>query len=159
MLTELVVEGLGVIDHAELHLTTGSSALTGETGAGKTLLVAALGLLLGARSDKALVRQGSAEARVDARFEIDDGHPVLALVRDQELLDGSDAEMVLSRTVSADGKSKARINGRLVTLNLLQEVGRSLVEIAGQNEHHRFGLPAEQRDLLDSFAGGEARRI
>lgn len=156
MLTELVVEGLGVIDHAELHLTTGSSALTGETGAGKTLLVAALGLLLGARSDKTMVRQGAAEARVDARFDLPGDHPVLALLRDQDLLDTSEDELVLTRTVGADGKSKARVNGRPVTLSLLQDVGRSLVEIAGQNEHHRFGLPAEQRDLLDSFAGGEA---
>lgn len=153
MLTELVVDGLGVIDHAELHLTTGSSALTGETGAGKTLLVAALGLLLGARSDKNMVRQGSTQARVDARFELDPTHPALELLQEQEIVEDPCAELVLSRTVAADGKSKARINGRLITVNLLQEVGRSLVEIAGQNEHHQLGGAAAQRELLDAFSG------
>ena len=159
MLTELVVDGLGVIDHAELHLTTGSSALTGETGAGKTLLVAALGLLLGARSDKTLIRQGSSQARVDARFELLPTHPSLDLLREQDLIEGSTTELVLTRTIAADGRSKARVNGRLVTLNLLQEVGRSLVEIAGQNEHHQLAGTAAQRDLLDTSAGEDVARL
>ena len=159
MLTELVVEGLGVIDRAELHLTNGSSALTGETGAGKTLLVAALGLLLGARADKTLVREGSPEARVDARFELGAEHPVFALLLEQDLVERETTELVLTRTVGADGRSKARVNGRPVTLNLLQGVGRSLVEIAGQNEHHHFGAPSAQRELLDGFAGEEARQL
>lgn len=159
MLTELVVDGLGVIDHAELHLTPGSSALTGETGAGKTLLVAALGLLLGARSDKTMVRQGSDEARVDARFQLDVSHPSLARLRADEIVDDACDELVLTRTIAADGRSRSRINGRLVTMNLLQEVGRSLIEIAGQNEHHQLGAPAAQRDLLDAFSGDEAVRL
>lgn len=159
MLTELVVEGLGVIDRAELHLTNGSSALTGETGAGKTLLVAALGLLLGARADKTLVREGSPEARVDARFELGAEHPVFALLLEQDLVERETTELVLTRTVGSDGRSKARVNGRPVTLNLLQGVGRSLVEIAGQNEHHHFGAPSAQRELLDGFAGEEARQL
>jgi len=159
MLTELAVEGLGVIDRAELHLTTGSSALTGETGAGKTLLVAALGLLLGARSDKALVRQGSSQARVDARFELLPTHPALALLRGQDLIEASTTELVLTRTIASDGRSKARVNGRLVTLNLLQEVGRSLVEIAGQNEHHQLSGAAAQRELLDTSAGEDVAQL
>lgn len=157
MLTDLVVEGLGVIDRAELHLTTGSSALTGETGAGKTLLVAALGLLLGARSDKTLVRQGSPQARVDARFELTEGSPTLELLVHHGVLEPTDAgsEVVLSRSVAADGRSKARVNGRPVTLSVLQDIGRSLVEIAGQNEHHELSLPTAQRGLLDAAAGVE----
>jgi DNA repair protein RecN (Recombination protein N) len=159
MLTELVVEGLGVIDRAELHLSSGSSALTGETGAGKTLLVAALGLLLGARSDKNLVRQGATAARVDARFELTSDHPAMAALQEQELVESDASEVILSRSVGADGKSKARINGRPITLAILQEVGRSLVEIAGQNEHHELNSPTAQRELLDSFAGQEVQRL
>lgn len=155
MLTELVVEGLGVIDRAELGLTLGSSALTGETGAGKTLLVAALGLLLGARSDKSLVRQGADAARVDARFLVGADHPVAAFLAAQGVVthQQDENEVVLSRTVGVDGRSKARINGHLVTLSVLQEAGRSLVEIAGQSEHHELSNPTAQRHLLDAFAG------
>lgn len=161
MLTDLVVEGLGVIDRAELHLTAGSSALTGETGAGKTLLVAALGLLLGARSDKTLVRRGSPQARVDARFELAEGSPVHELLLGHGVLETGEvgSEVVLSRSVAADGRSKARVNGRPVTLSILQDIGRSLVEIAGQNEHHELGSPTAQRGLLDVVAGTEAAEL
>lgn len=155
MLTDLMVEGLGVIDRAELQLTPGSSALTGETGAGKTLLVAALGLLLGARSDRSIVRQGSPAAVVDARFVVARPHPVIALLEEHGLTQGTgtEVELVLSRSISADGRSKARINGRLVTVAILQDAGRSLVEIAGQNEPHELGAPGAQKDLLDKYAG------
>ena len=156
MLSELVVEGLGVIDRAELHLTDGSSALTGETGAGKTLLVAALGLLVGARSDRSLVRHGASSARVDARFSLAPNHPVRVALVDLDLDDQDADELVLSRTIEADGKSKARINGRLVTMAVLHDIGSRLVEIAGQSEHHQLVGGRAQRDVLDSFAGDEA---
>ena len=156
MLSELVVEGLGVIDRAELHLTEGSSALTGETGAGKTLLVAALGLLVGARSDRSLVRHGASSARVDARFSLAPDHPVRAAVVDLGLDDHDEDEVVLSRTIEADGKSKARINGRPVTMTVLHDVGSRMVEIAGQSEHHHLVGGRAQRDILDAFAGEEA---
>lgn len=155
MLSELVVEGLGVIDRAELHLTEGSSALTGETGAGKTLLVAALGLLIGARSDKGLVRHGAQTARVDARFSLSPGHPVHELIGDLGVDPERSDEIVLSRQVDIGGKSKARVNGRPVTLSVLQEVGSRLVEIAGQSEHHRWAQGGAQRLLLDAYAGDE----
>lgn len=156
MLSELVVEGLGVIDRAELHLTEGSSALTGETGAGKTLLVAALGLLVGARSDRSLVRHGASSARVDARFSLALNHPVRAAIVDLGLDEQDANELVLSRTIEADGKSKARINGRPVTMMVLHDIGSRLVEIAGQSEHHQLVGGRAQRDVLDSFAGEEA---
>lgn len=157
MLTELVVEGLGVIDRAELHLAGGSGALTGETGAGKTLLVAALGLLVGARADKTMVRDGAPEARVDARFSI------LVTSEVSEILDpadigsaeGEEIELILSRSVGRDGRTKARVNGRPVTLSMLQDLGGALVEIAGQNEHQHLSRPGTQRRLLDTFAGPE----
>lgn len=158
MLSELVVDGIGVIDRAELHLTPGSSALTGETGAGKTLLVAALGLLRGARADRALVRQGAPRARVEARFVVPASHAAAAHAVDADLaeLDGGDVELILAREVAADGRSKARINGRLVTLAVLEQIGSALIDIAGQSEHHSMASAAAQRDALDTFAGAAA---
>jgi DNA repair protein RecN (Recombination protein N) len=155
MLIELVVEGLGVIDRAELHLAGGSGALTGETGAGKTLLVAALGLLVGGRADKTLVRDGAVEARVDARFSIDATDELREAfdAADIEVAVGEEVELILSRSVGRDGRTKARVNGRPVTLGVLQDLGGALVEIAGQNEHQHLSRPDTQRRLLDTFAG------
>lgn len=164
MLTELVVEGLGVIERADLELDAGCSALTGETGAGKTLLVAAVGLLLGDRGDRTMVREGAAETRVEGRFVVPADHDARGVLLAHGLVSESAAhgeqEIVLTRVVAADGRSaKARINGRLVTTAVLAEVGRSLVEIAGQ--HHARGLSssAVQRFLLDAFCGPEAQAL
>jgi DNA repair protein RecN (Recombination protein N) len=153
MLSELVVEGLGVIDRADLQLTVGSSALTGETGAGKTLLVAALGSLRGGRADRAMVRQGSSSARIDARFEIAGDHPVIEVLARAGFEDkGPGSEVILSRTIGLDGRSKAHIDGRPVTVAVLQEVGRALIEIAGQHEHHELASSGAQRRMLDVYA-------
>lgn len=159
MLSELVVENLGVIDRAEITLGPGSSALTGETGAGKTLLVAALELLSGARADRAKVRHGATEARVDGRFALSPTHEVIASLVEAGVLDQGDEEIVVTRTVTADGRSKARINGRPVTVGLLTEVVGTLVEIAGQHEHLRLGAAHVQRDLVDSFAGPDIAAV
>ena len=158
MLNELVVEDLGPLERAEITLDPGSSALTGETGAGKTLLVAALGLLLGDRADKQMIREGAAEARVEGRFVVRAGEPAVALLQQAGFVDEADAgdvEIVVSRTVSSTG-SRARINGRLAPVSVLSEVGPSLVEIAGQHAHQRLASRAEQRRMLDTFAGEEA---
>jgi DNA repair protein RecN (Recombination protein N) len=157
MLSELVVENLGPIASAEIVLQKGSSALTGETGAGKTLLVTAVTLLVGGRADRGIVRDGTDEARVEGRFVVSEDHPAVALLRARELVDGPSApvEVVITRTISASG-SRARINGRLVPASVLTEVGPLLVEIAGQHEHHRFGSPRVQREILDAVAGVRA---
>lgn len=159
MLTELVVEGLGVIERAELALERGSIALTGETGAGKTLVVAAVGLLLGGRADRALVRSGAREARVEGRFVIPADHPAALLLEARGLIPQpgeAEVEVVMSRSVGADGRGRARVNGRLATVGLLSEVGPLLVEIAGQHEHQRIGAAPWQRAVLDHFAGPDA---
>jgi DNA repair protein RecN (Recombination protein N) len=161
MLRELVVEGLGVIERAELELQGDCSALTGETGAGKTLVVAALGLLIGGRSDRALVREGAEEALVEGRFVVPADHGAVGVLKDNGIIEGGasgpDVEIVLSRTVAADGKGgRARINGRLVTVAVLAAVGAQLVEIAGQQEAQGIGGPARQRALLDAFSGSTA---
>jgi DNA repair protein RecN (Recombination protein N) len=160
MLRDLLVENLGVIERTEVTFDPGCSALTGETGAGKTLLVAALGLLRGGRADRTLVRRGASEARVEGRFELDASHAAVATLVDNGLLeepaDGL-VEIVISRTIGDARGGKVRVNGRLTTLATLEELGRNLVEIAGQHEHQRLGSVSFQRDLVDAFAGEEAR--
>lgn len=163
MLKELVVEGLGVIERADVRLGKGSVVLTGETGAGKTLVVAALGLLLGGRADRSLIRSGSAEARVEGLFVLQEHHAVVRKLIDQGLLEpsnGEDREILISRSISThSSSSKARVNGRLVTAAFLGELSGLLVEIAGQHEHQRLSSPGHQRDLLDSFAGEEVVNV
>jgi len=150
-----------VIERAELELHGGCSALTGETGAGKTLVVAALGLLIGGRSDRALVREGAAEALVEGRFVVPADHGAIAVLEDNGIIEagagGQDIEIVLTRTVAADGKGgRARINGRLVTVSVLAALGRQLVEIAGQQEAQGVGGASRQRALLDAYSGSTA---
>jgi DNA repair protein RecN (Recombination protein N) len=160
MLTELIVENLGVIDRAELSLGRGCVALTGETGAGKTLVVVALGLLLGERADRGAVRAGAGEARIEGRYVVPAGHPVVSLLADNgvEADDAGDAvELVVTRTVAEEGRGgRARINGRLVTTALLAEAGALLAEVAGQHEHQRIGQRSWQRAHLDGWAGDDA---
>ncbi len=139
MLLELTVSDLGVIDKLSLRLPVGLIALTGETGAGKTLLVDAISLLMGGRADPGLVRPGADEALVDGRFSFDG--------------EGSeDGEIVITRAVPADGRSRAYINGRPVTVSALAEVGRRLVDLHGQHSHQSLLGVEAQRGALDSFA-------
>lgn len=133
MLVEIAVSNLGVIDQLTLSIPPGMIALTGETGAGKTLLVDAINLLVGGRSDPGLVRAGAEEATVDGRF----------------LLEGE--EFVLTRVVPADGRSKAYINGRPSTASALAEVGSKLVDLHGQHAHQSLLGVEAQRDALDIF--------
>jgi DNA repair protein RecN (Recombination protein N) len=163
MLNELVVEGLGVIDRAELTLERGCCALTGETGAGKTMLVAALSLLLGSRADRGLVREGAAEARIEGRFTVDSSHAAATLLRNHGVIEegaGGPVELIVARSVPADGRSgKIRINGRLVSVSLLEEMGALLAEIATQHAHRRLASGAASRKILDSFVGDAALAV
>jgi DNA repair protein RecN (Recombination protein N) len=135
VLIELRVENLGIVADALIPFGTGLTAITGETGAGKTLLVDALELLCGGRADPAIVRDGADEARVEGRF-----------------LDGND-EVVLARAVPAVGRSRGYVNGRLSAASELAEWGRRLVDLHGQHAHQSLLAPANQRALLDRFAG------
>ncbi|HRB04461.1 MAG TPA: AAA family ATPase [Ilumatobacteraceae bacterium] len=133
MLHELHIESLGVIDHLDLVLGAGLTALTGETGAGKTMLVEAISLLVGGRADAMMVRPGAAEARVEGRFVI------------------GDDEYVVARVVPADGRSRAYINGRLATVGNLAELGERCVDLHGQHSHQSLLSASEQRDALDRY--------
>jgi DNA repair protein RecN (Recombination protein N) len=158
MLEELRVSGLGAIDQAEFSLSPGCSALTGETGAGKTLLVAALGLLAGARADRSMVREGATAARVEGRFVVAADDPALEYLTEQDLLDeeAEPGEILVSRIVPAAGTgAKARVNGHMTTTAVLSELGEMLVEITGQHDQQRLSSGRVQRGLLDAAGGPE----
>jgi DNA repair protein RecN (Recombination protein N) len=135
MLAELAVSDLGVIDDLSLLFGPGMTALTGETGAGKTMVVGAIGLLAGERADPALVRPGAKEATVEGRFVVDDG------------------EVVLTRVVPRDGRSRAYRNGRLVTAASLAEEAVDLADLHGQHTYVALLTTASQRRALDAYAG------
>jgi DNA repair protein RecN (Recombination protein N) len=142
MLTELRVRDLGVIEDLSLTFGAGMTVLTGETGAGKTLVVEALQLVLGGRANPALVRAGAAEALVEARFIVADAGA-----------EGGEREVVIARSVPATGRSRAWVDGRMSPVGSLSETASELVEIHGQHEHQSLVNPVAQRNVLDAFAG------
>ena len=137
LLVELHVRDLGVIDDVTVSLGGGMTALTGETGAGKTLLVGALGLLLGGRGDPGTVRAGADEALVEGRFCTPDGTD----------------EVTVARTLAREGRSRAWIDGRMVPLGALAEATAGLLELHGQHQHRALVVPEAQRGALDAFGG------
>jgi DNA repair protein RecN (Recombination protein N) len=156
MLESLTIAGLGVIDSAELEFGSGFTVLTGETGAGKTMVVTALGLLLGGRADSGAVRQGAKQARVEGALRIDDRVTAAQTVvtrADDAGAEIDDGCLILARTVSAEGRSRAFAGGAGVPAALLAELAQDLVAVHGQNDQQRLLGPSEQRDRLDAFGG------
>src|SRR5262249_60228710 len=140
MLARLSIRDVVLIDQLDLALEPGFAALTGETGAGKSILLDALGLALGARGDVKLVRHGSDQAVVTASFELGDSHPVRVLLRDRGL--DSEGPIIIRRALGADGRGRAFVNDQPATVALLRELGDRLVEIQGQAEQHGLAEPA-----------------
>ncbi|HEV3280350.1 MAG TPA: DNA repair protein RecN [Acidimicrobiales bacterium] len=147
-LLELRVRNLGVIDDVTVSLGPGMTALTGETGAGKTLLIQALSLLLGGRADHSVVRAGAEEALVEGRFAIPAGS---RRGRDEDDPAGEDGELLLARSVVRGGRSRAWIDGRMASLAALTEAVRDLIELHGQHEHRSLTHTDAQRGALDGF--------
>ncbi|WP_427132762.1 DNA repair protein RecN [Pseudarthrobacter sp. S9] len=156
MLEELRIRDLGVITDATLPLGPGLSVVTGETGAGKTMVVTAVGLLLGARSDAGAVRSGAKSASAEAVLKLDAGHAAVVRAReagaDVEEVDGG-VELLLARSVGADGRSRAYLGGRAAPVGVLAEIGETLVVVHGQSDQIRLKSPVAQRGALDKFAG------
>lgn len=154
MLRELRIRDLGVIEDATLTLDPGLTVVTGETGAGKTMVVTGLGLVLGGRADAALVRTGSDEAVVEAELELADDHPARAVAEDVGGV-ADEPELLLSRTVSAAGRSRAHVGGRRAPVGTLADLGEGLVAVHGQADQWRLKRPSQHRALLDAFGGDE----
>ncbi|MBV9376120.1 MAG: DNA repair protein RecN [Alphaproteobacteria bacterium] len=151
MLLGLNIHDVVLIDHLSLALRPGLCVLTGETGAGKSILLDALGLALGKRAESGLVRPGAQQAAVSAEFSVGLNHPAHAILREAGL-DSEGEAIVLRRLVGADGRSRAFINDEPASVGLLRELGDSLVEIQGQFEQRGLLDPANHRMILDAFA-------
>ena len=155
MLETLRIRNYALIDELEVDFSSGFNVLTGETGAGKSIIIGALNLVLGARASSDTVRQGMKNAKVDAVFRIPKpSNRLAALLREQEI-DLDDGELILSRTVTAEGRSRAYVSGNLVPASVLGEIGDELVDLHGQHEHQSLLKIDRQLDLLDAFASTE----
>jgi len=152
MLLNLSILDFVIVDKMSLDFKSGFSALTGETGAGKSILIDALSLALGQRSEGGVVRLHQDKADISAIFDIKNNQEVIDWLKENEL-ESDSHELILRRVIHADGKSRAFINGKVATLQQLKELGESLVDIYSQNSHHSLLKLSAQRQILDDFGG------
>jgi DNA repair protein RecN (Recombination protein N) len=149
MLTQLTINNFAIVHELEIDFQAGMTAITGETGAGKSIAVDALGLCLGNRSEAAMVRHGAARADICARFSLQDTPLAFTWLEDNQLDDNQ--ECLLRRVISADGRSRGFINGTAVPISQLRELGQLLIQIHGQHAHQLLLKPEHQKRLLDAF--------
>jgi DNA repair protein RecN (Recombination protein N) len=161
VLEELRITGLGVIEDSTLHLTRGMNVITGETGAGKTMVVTGLGLLFGGRADAGRVRAEPGRAVVEGRLRLSGplADAVSARITEAGADVDDDGSVLLSRTVTVEGRSRAHVGGRSMPVAMLGEVGEQVVAVHGQSDQLRLLRPAEQRAALDRFAGPEHEKL
>ena len=152
MLLALSLSDFVIVDQLKLNFETGFTVLTGETGAGKSITLDAIGLLLGDKADYGQVRQGAKEARLSALFDISQLPQLQAQLHEQGFLNDGSAELAIRRIIDAKGKSRSFINNQAATLAQLKQIGSQLIDIHGQNAHHSLNHETAQRELLDAFA-------
>ena len=153
MLLALSLQNFVIVEKLNLNFQNGFTVLTGETGAGKSITLDAIALLLGDKADYSQIRTGANEAQLSALFDISE-HPALqAELREQGLLDEDSSELAIRRTIDIKGKSRSYINNQAATLAQLKHIGSQLIDIHGQNAHHSLNQEAAQRQLLDAFSG------
>src|ERR1700761_2625752 len=158
MLARLSIRDIVLIERLDIEFARGLAVLTGETGAGKSILLDAFALALGGRGDATLVRHGAEQGQVIAVFDVPRGHPATAILSDNGLDDTSptdSCEMILRRVQLADGRTRAFINDQAISVQTLKAVGATLVEIHGQHDERALVDAATHRRLLDAFAGLE----
>jgi DNA repair protein RecN (Recombination protein N) len=156
VIEEILIRDLGVISEAKLEFGPGLTVLTGETGAGKTMVLNALGLLLGERSDSSAIRKGQEQAFVEGRWLLADS----AIKRIRELgIELDDQELLVNRSVSSEGRSRAALSGKSVPVGILSEIGDQLVVVHGQSDQIRLRSAAAQREALDQFAGDALAKV
>src|SRR6266481_3169717 len=152
MLLELTVENYAVVERLRVHFHTGLNLLTGETGSGKSIVVDALGLLLGGRASTEMIRTGQSRARVAGIFDVRD-HTAIRGLLEPAGLEVEDGELLIEREVLASGKSRAFVGSRPVAVSLLKELAPYLADIHGQHDQQLLFSSEAQRDMLDAFAG------
>jgi DNA repair protein RecN (Recombination protein N) len=153
VLERIHIRDFAIIERLELDFSTGLNVLTGETGAGKSILVDALGLVLGDRADATTVRHGAKRAEISADFDLADSAPVRSWLDEHDL--GAEGECIIRRVITAEGRSRGYVNGRSVPMATLKELGERLVDIHGQHEHQSLLRRDIQRNLLDNYAGND----
>jgi len=156
LLSELSIKNFAIIESLSLSFTNGLTVLTGETGAGKSIIIDAIGLLVGGRGSAEFVRHGAKKAEIEGLFQFENikEHPSYEKAR-QFGIDVEDEMLILRREIFHTGKSVCRINGKLVTISVLREIGSTLVDIHGQHEHQELMDEARHLPLLDHFGGEE----
>jgi DNA repair protein RecN (Recombination protein N) len=151
MLTELRIVNFALIEQLSLQFQSGFTVLTGETGAGKSLLIDAIALLVGGRASTDQIRSGEDEAQLEAAFHLPDTHPLLQRLRLHEIIGQNESELILRRVLSRSGRHRVYVNGSLCPLRVLEELGGTLVDIHGQHEQQSLLATAKQLDALDGF--------
>ncbi|EMF7454489.1 DNA repair protein RecN, partial [Vibrio vulnificus] len=151
MLAHLSVNNFAIVKSLQLELSKGMTTITGETGAGKSIAIDALGLCLGGRAEASMVRQGEDKTEVSAAFLLDNNLHATRWLEDNELLDGS--ECILRRIITSEGRSRAFINGSPVPLSQLKALGQLLINIHGQHAHHQLMKSEHQMAMVDQYAG------
>ncbi|MEJ2724571.1 MAG: DNA repair protein RecN [Deltaproteobacteria bacterium] len=157
MLSQLVISDFAIISHLEIHFKPGLNILSGETGAGKSIIINAVNLILGARASADLIRTGCSEARVEALFTLPENSPIQSLLSELDL--PCDEELVIKRHISREGRNKIMINGSIATLQVLSQVGLLLISISGQHEHQMLLKPDNHLYFLDDFGALTDERL
>ena len=154
MIQALHIRNLAVIEDLQFEFSPGLNVLTGETGAGKSIILSALGLVLGERASAEMVRTGATKAFVEAQINLEDGDSELRrFLEDEDLIETDETEIILSRQVTASGRSRCQANGRLVPVSILKRIGNMLVDIHGQHEHQSLLRPELHLNLVDGYGG------
>ena len=151
MLTELRISNFAVLEQLDLSIDAGFTVLTGETGAGKSLLIDAITLLMGGRASSDQIRHGEDEAQLEAAFQIPPGHPMLDRLRAQEILGPHDSQLIIRRVIARSGRNRVYLNGVMSPVHMLEEFGGTLVDIHGQHDQQSLLAPSIQLDALDAF--------
>jgi DNA repair protein RecN (Recombination protein N) len=157
MLARLSIRDIVLIDRLDIDFGSGLATLTGETGAGKSILLDAFALALGARGDTAMVREGAEQGQVIAAFDLAQNHPARRLLAENDL--GGEDELIMRRVQFADGRTRAFVNDQPVSVQVLRALGAALVEIHGQHDERAFVDAATHRALLDAYGGIEGDAV
>ena len=151
MITSLNINNIVLVEKTKININNGLTALTGETGAGKSILLDAIGLVIGGRGDSTLVRRGTEKAIISAEFELDTQHPVFNTLNEYDIEFQNNEPLILKRIITNDGKSRCYINGQPVNVKNLRNIGELLVDVQGQFEQHGLLSPKRHMDILDNY--------